>query len=168
MATATLTFSQFRSVPAKLHTGVQWTGGNTETAPSSASSVLNICQVPNGAVILGGWLAVRTGGDNNTIQVGTSNTPSAILSITTLTSTYSLSVGTTEEINFINKNITLPGGTTGSIPDLLPAKISLSDDASPASVWIQGRMGAAHSSSALITMVLFYSTDGTPGRKTIR
>lgn len=167
MASATLTFSQLGTAPAN-HTGIQWAAGTTSTAPASASSVLNILQLPNQSVIVGGWLSVATGGDNNNIQLGTSNTPSGIMAITTLTSTYSLSVGTTEEVNIINKVINLPGGTTGSVSDLLPVKISLSDDVTTSTVWVQGRMAAAHSSSARITVTLFYSTDGRPGHKTIR
>lgn len=168
MASATLTLSQLSPNLKSVHVGINTAGGATQTAPSSASSILNICKLPNGATIVDFWASVANGGADQTFQMGTSSTPSGIMSVTTLSTTYTLSVGTAEEVNIVNKTIRAPGGTTGSVPNLMPIRISLSDDVQPSSVWIQGRFSVAASSSALVTVLFFYTMDGLAGRTTIR
>lgn len=174
MASATLTFSQLRPTPNAIHVGMTWAAGAlSRSATVCASSVLNMVQVPNGATLLDFWLRVHTGGASQNIQIGTSNTPSGIMSITTLSQTFSHS-GTAQGIYgvFNQGYIRAPGGTAGTgagaTQDLMPVRISLSDDVQPASVWVQGRLGAGCSESAYFTFVLFYSTDGAPGHTTIR
>lgn len=169
MASVTTTFSVFGPGPKAVHTGVIVAGGHhSASATISASGVLRMVQVPDQATLVDFWLKVATGGADQTFEIGTSNTPSGIMAITTLTSTYSLSVGTAEEINIINNTLRAPGGTTGGTSDLMPVHVSLSDSVEPQSVWIQGRLTADASASAFFTFCLFYTMDGMPGRTNIR
>lgn len=173
MASTTFTFSQLSPNVKATHTGLNVVGGAlSQAAATSASSVFNMVQVPHGATLTDFWMKIHTGGADQTLEIGTSNTPSGIMTITTLTQTYSLSVGTGEEINIYgdaNRGvIRAPGGTSGGTADLMPVRISLSDDAAPSSVWVQGRLTVANSSSSFFTFTLFYTMDGMAGHTTIR
>lgn len=170
MATATTTFSQLSPNLKAVHTGINVAGGHlSASATLSPSGVLNMVKVPNGATIVDFWLKVVSGGVDNNIQIGTSQTPSGIMSITTLTATF-----TATHANYISTTIRAPGGTgsqsglSANTDDFLPIRISLSDDAQPSSVWVQARIGADVSASAFFTFMLFYTMDGLAGRTTIR
>lgn len=174
MASLTITLNQFRDNVVATHTGVEWAGGFiSRTAAYSASSVFNLCRVPDGAVLLDFVLRINLASADQTFEIGTSQTPSGILQLSTLTATYSLSVGTGEEINVVRSVIRgyshtgfgLAGGDAGM---LLPAKISLSDSLQPQTAWIQGRPTNAGSASAIMQFICFYSMAGDRGFGTIR
>jgi hypothetical protein len=182
MATATVTFSQFKPNVNAVHTGINWTGGHlSRSVTLSPSGRLKMCRVPDQAVLTDFWLRTQNAADDNqqTWQIGTSATRSGIMSITTVTQTYSFSASIsldTLTLQIIgdsnNGTIRAPGGTrndiTGALTDLMPVKISLSDDAEPQSVWVIGTIGGGISASAFFTFMLFYSNDGGAGRTTIR
>ena len=177
MATLSLTFSQLSAAGKSVHTGVNVIGGALSvSATVCPSTILHMVPVLNGATLLDFKLRIATGGADQTIQIGTSQTPSGIMSLTTLSQSYSTSlsgqlvVPTTYGI-FNQGWIQGFGGTTGlktGVTDLLPVRISLSDDVSPARIWVQGRVGVACSASAFFTFILFYTMDGLAGHTTIR
>ena len=110
MATFTASARQSSVIKAP-HTGVQainarWSICGTGTA----SSVVLLVRVPNGATILDYMLYADSAGANQTVQVGTSATPSG------LGAAVSLTAGTTHR------------GLNG-LTALLPYRVSLSDDA---------------------------------------
>lgn len=175
MASASITFSLFdTNIPKSVHTGVIATGGRlSRTAAYSASSVFNMCQVPDGATVLDFVLRINLASANQTWEMGTSQTPSGILQLSTLTSTFSLSVGTAEAVSIVRSVIRGYEGTgyllaAADAGMLLPAHISISDSLQPQSVWIQGRPTNAGSASAIFQFVLFYTMDGMGGHTTIR
>lgn len=165
MASLTFTLSELQSTPPNVHVGVlQNTGILTISASTSASSVLNLCRIPNGATILD-WTFYTDQtafGTNQSLRIGTSNSPSGIAS-----------------------NFSLSGSASGSgllgsdgshrpkgLHDKLPVRISLSDDmGNPQTVWVQMRLGAAgntSASTAILKFTVFYTMDGTRGHTTIR
>lgn len=165
MATATLTFSQFAPNIKATHTGSCVVGGALSVATTVCPSTkLLMVKLPSGACITDWWLKIATGGGGpQTFQFGTSFSPSGIMSVTTLTRTFSLST----------QNITAPAAGDGiyaqnwlrapGVGDLMPVKISLSDDAAQSSIWVQGRCGAGCSASAYFTFTLWYTMDGLLG-----
>jgi len=171
---STFTASQLTSNAKATHTGVNVVGSALSlSVTGTASSVILLSRVPTGATLVDWILRIHTGGADQTVKLGTSASPSGIMSITTLTQTYSLSVGTTEEINIYGDSnrgyLRAPGGTSGGTGnDFMPVRISLSDDVQPASVWIQATLGVAISASAYFTWTLFYTMDGMRGHTTIR
>lgn len=181
MATVSFTFSQLHGaagVPAPVvHTGVNLTGAALSLAVNtSASSVFRVLTMPGqGTTLVDFWLRIQTGGASQTVQLGTSATNSGIMSVTTLSQTFSYS--STQSILNIGAGvmnqgwIRAPGGTSGvatGITDLLPVRLSVSDDVQPLTVDIQMRLGAAISSSAFFTFMLFYTSNGLKGHTTIR
>ena len=172
MASVTVTFSQLQDAVKSVHTGViAAAGAISRSVTISASGVLNMVRVPNHSTLLDFWLKVHTGGASQTVQIGTSQTPSGIMSVTTLSQTYSISGQVAAPTAYGDNNtgvIRAPGGTKGGAIDLMPVRISLSDDVQPSSVWVQGRLGAAISASAFFTFCLFYTMDGLRGHTTIR
>lgn len=181
MASATVTFSQFSANLKAVHVGVVATGGHfSASATICPSSVLNMCELPNGATIVDFYLRIQNAADDDqqTVQIGTSNAPSGIMSVTTVTQTYSFSASISlDTLTLVivgdanHGTIRAPGGTrgaTGATTDLMPVRISLSDDVSPARVWVQGRLGGGVSVSAFFTFMLFYTMDGLAGRTTTR
>jgi hypothetical protein len=179
MASKTFTFSQMAANVKAVHTGVSAVGSAlSNTTTISPSSVLNMVRVPNGATILDFWVRVATGGASQTIELGTSNSPSGIMSITTLSTTKSFSASISLDVlthTTYGDNdrgyIRAPGGTRANktaITDLMPVGISLSDDATPTSVWVQGRLTVGCSASAFFTCVLFYTMDGLVPHTKIR
>jgi hypothetical protein len=175
MASATLTFSQFSPGVKKVHIGVAANGGHLSVATTVCpSTVLAMCQVASGTTLLDYWVRIQTGGASQTFQMGTSATPSGILSVLTLSQTYSISTqaAAPAQYGIFNQGVIRGGsGTTGlatAVTNLMPTKISLSDDVQPSSVYIQGNVGAGCSASAFFTAMFFYTNDGTAGRTTIR
>lgn len=178
MATATLTFSQFSPGVKKVHTGMIANGGALSVATTVCpSTVLQIVAMPHGATICDYWARIQTGGASQTFQMGTSATRSAILSLLTLSQTYSTSLSGQAIVptpyGIFNQGVFRgAGGTsgdiTGALTDLLPVQISLSDDAQPQHVYVLGTVGAGCSASAFFTIMFFYTCDGMKGRKTIR
>lgn len=178
MASVSLSFSQLVPQVKAVHTGIIAAGGALSTSAGLTticpSTVLNFCQVPNRATLLDFWIRIQTGGASQTLQIGTSQTPSGIMSVTTLSQTYSISTQSAAPAPYgvFNQGyIRAPGGTTGAVTgvtDLMPVRISISDDVSPASVWLQGRVGAGCSASAFFTFMVFYTMDGLTGHTTIR
>ena len=182
MATATVTFSQFLPNIGLVHTGVNVCGGHlSRSVTLSPSGRLKMCVLPNQATIVDFWLRTQNAADDDqqTWQIGTSATRSGIMSVTTVTQTYSFSASisldtlTLQIVGDANHGtIRAPGGTrgdiTGALTDLLPVKISLSDDAQPLNVWVIGTLGAGVSASAFFTFLMFYTNNGMAGRTTIR
>lgn len=176
MATVTRTFSQFTSNIKATHTGICVVGGALSLSVTfSPSGIMNMVQVPNHATLVDFYLRIQQGGAAQVVRIGTSATNSGIMSKTTLSQTISFSASISLDTLQYNVNnpgyIRAPGGTQGvadGTTDLMPVRISLSDDAAPASVWIQGRLATAISASGFFTFVLFYTMDGLPGHTTIR
>jgi len=179
MATVSFTFSQLHGnpgVPVPLvHTCVNVAGAALSLAVNtSASSVFRLLTVPNGTTLVDFWLRAQTGGANQTIELGTSQTRSGIMSITTACQTFSISTQPTvpTAMGVFNQGwFRAPGGTqggTGAVTDLMPVRISLSDDVQPAQVDILMKLGVAVSSSAFFTFMLFYTNNGMKGHTTIR
>lgn len=179
MATATNTFSQFSPVLKAVHTGVIATGGHLSVAVTlSPSGRLKMVELPHNATITDFWLRIQCAADDDqqNFQMGTSATRSGIMSITTLTATYTFSASISLDVLTLNlhrtpNQIQAPGGTRGAVDgttDLMPVHISLSDDVSPRKVWIIGTLGAGVSASAFLTAMFLYTMDGMVGRTTIR
>lgn len=183
MATATVTFSQLQSAPAPLvHTGVNVAACHlSRSVTLSPSGRLKMLQLPNQSVIVDFWLRTQNAADDDqqTWQLGTSATRSGIMSVTTVTQTYSFSASNCIDVLTLqiigdanNGVIRAPGGTrkdvTGVLTDLMPVKISISDDAIPQNIWVIGTLGGGISVSAFFTMVMFYTNNGMAGRTTIR
>ena len=171
---STVTMSQLASNVKAVHTGVIVNGGHlAQAATLTASSIILLSKVPSGATLVDWILRLHTGGLSQTVKLGTSASPSGIMAITTLSQTYSLSVGTAESINFYGDNdrgyLRSPGGPKAGVANLLmPVRISLSDDVQPSEIWVQATLGVAISASADLTWTLFYTMDGMAGHTTIR
>jgi hypothetical protein len=179
MATATVTFSQFAPNIKAVHTGINVVGGHlSRSVTLSPSGRLKMWRLPHGATIVDFWLRVQNAADDDqqSFQMGTSATRSGIMAITTITATYTLSASVSLDVVTLNLNptpnvIRAPGGTRGASDgtvDLMPVRISLSDDAQPQNVWVIGTLGAGISVSAYFTGLMFYTMDGLAGRTTIR
>lgn len=176
MASLTHTFSQFSDNLKAVHTGMICAGGAlSRTTTICPSSVLNMVQVPHGATLLDFYLKIVQGGADQHVEIGTSNTPSGIMQLTTLTRTHSFSASISLDVLTLTVHgdndrlyIRAPGGARGGTSDLMPVRISLSDDVQPASIWLQGRVAVGVSASAFFNFVLFYTMDGLTGHTTIR
>ena len=179
MATVTNTFSQFSPAIKAVHTGLIATGGHLSVAATlSPSGRLKMVELPHHATITGFWLRIQGAADDDqqNFQMGTSATRSGIMAITTLTATYTFSASIALDIVTLDllptpKVIRAPGGTrgaAGATTDLMPVRISLSDDVSPKRVWVIGTLGAGVSASAFMTLMMVYTMDGLVGRTTIR
>ena len=181
MATASFTFSQLHGLAGVaapvVHTGVNVTGSALSLGVNtSASSVFRLLTVPGqGTTLLDFWIRIQTGGASQALEFGTSNTPSGIMSLTTLSQTWSYS-STQSIINIgagvMNQGwIRAPGGTSGlatGVTDLMPVRLSVSDDVQPSVVNLNMKLSAAVSSSAFFTFMLFYTNNGIKGHTTIR
>lgn len=172
---ATFTASQLNSNTKAVHTGVIVAGSALSlSVTGTASSIILLSKVPSGATLLDWWMRIHTGGASQTVKLGTSASPSGIMSITTLSQTYSTSLSGQAIVptpyGVFNQGwFRAPGGTAGATTnDLMPVRISLSDDAQPREVWIQATLGVAISASAFLTWTLFYTMDGLTGHTTIR
>jgi hypothetical protein len=170
---ATFTASQFSSNVKAVHTGIVSVGAAlslTETA--AAASVILLNKVPHGATLVDFWIRFYAqGADAQTLEIGTSDSPSGIMQITSMSQTFTESATDVANIyGVFNQGwLRAPGGTTGGTGgDLMPVRISLSDDLQPAEVWIQLRIGVAISASMYLTWCLFYTMDGMGGHTTIR
>ncbi len=174
---ATVTASQLSSDAKAVHTGVNVTGSALSIAGTlAASSVILLSKVPNGATLVDWILRFESASvSTQTIELGTSATPSGIMTVTTLSHTLSVTSSsgaavTPTDYGVFNQGwIRSPGGTSGlQTNDLMPVRISLSDDVQPSSVWIQARTGQDICNSAFFVWTLFYTMDGMRGHTTIR
>ena len=168
---ATFTASQLASNVKAVHTGLVIVGAALSTCASgTASSVILLSRVPHGATLVDFWLRLHSGGASQTVKIGTSASPSGIMSITTLSLTLSESETYPPFYGVFNQGwIRAPGGTTGGTGnDFMPVRISLSDDVQPAEVWVQAELGINISNSLFLTWCLFYTMDGLTGHTTIR
>lgn len=152
--------------PSGAHTGIQWTGGViTLSASTTASAVVNLCRVPNGAVIVD-W--VLYGSDTNqgsglTVKLGTSACVSGIASAISISASAS-AAGTD-----VAAGAHRPKGTD----DLLPVKVSLSDDqGKDQKVWLQMKFVSAPTTSASVAIfrfgVWFVNGNGIAAHNTVR
>ncbi len=181
MATVTRTCSQFAPVPKNVHAGMVCAGSALSLAVSfSASGRLKMLQIPNRSTIVDFWLRIQTTetGAANTFEFGTSHSRSGIMSITTITQTYSLSASVSLDVltfdvlgDSNNGTIRAPGGTrrgTGATTDLMPVRISLTaTDIADISVWLIGKTGK-WSTSAFFTCMIFYTMDGMAGHTELK
>ena len=142
------------------------TGGNlTLSATATASAVLLMCRVPNGATILSYEMYIRQGGVAQVVQLGTSDSPSGIaaaFSLSTAVGNASISAGPIQLTGDYNTFWYGPAG------DLLPVRISISDDANPQWVWVQAKLKLSISSTLIARLQLYYTMDGYLGHTTIR
>lgn len=175
MASVTLTFSQFSPGAKYAHTGVIANGGHLSVSTTVCpSTVLSIVKVPNKSTVIDFWGRVQTGGADQTMQIGTSATRSCILSLLTLSQTFSISTqATNSNYGLFNQGVFRGGGGTGGVitgatTNLLPMKVSLSDDVVPSNVALQANMGVGCSASAFFTFMFLYVCDGMAGRTTNR
>lgn len=166
MASASLSFSQLSPNVVQTHTGICMAGGAlTVSTTVCPSTVLNMCRVPNGATIIDYWLHARTGAAAQTFQIGTSQMPSGIMKVLTACESLTLSSQVVNGPYGTNNQGYWRGPGDG---DLLPVRISLSDDVQPANVWLQLRCGEGCSASAYFTFMVFYTMSGLIGHNTIR
>ena len=147
------------------HTGLCVMGSRTSIcATGTAASVILLGNVPDGATLVDWWARIATAGTAQTVQIGTSATPSGIAAAFSLTLTISASTQ-----NYLLAGAMGLNGYRAEIGgDRMPVRISLSDDVQPAQVMVQAEFGVAISASAIFTFVLFYTMDGTAGIATIR
>ncbi len=163
---ATFTASQLRPNLAAPHTGIQVTGGSlTLSATATASSILLMCRVPNGATILNYDMYVRQGGAAQVVNLGTSATPSGIASAFSLSTAVGNASISAMPIQLTGNYQTFWYGPAG---DLLPVRISMSDDAIPQWVWVQAKLGITISATLIARLQLYYTMDGYLGHTTIR
>jgi hypothetical protein len=162
---STFTASLLNANVKATHTGIIAVGAAASiSATGTASSVVLLNFVPNGATLVDWWFRYQSGAATQSIEIGTSATPSGIMAMTSLTLTLSHS-----------GSIQLIGGTFGRSyyrapmgGDLMPVRISLSDNAQPATTRIQMVLRAAISASMVLSWMLFYTMDGLTGHTTIR
>lgn len=169
MATLSVTFSQFSANVKAVHTGLISAGGSaTLAADASASSIFKLCQVPNKATLEDWWLHLGGSQAGQVLKLGTSQTPSGIMSATTLSQSYSTSLSGQLIVptprGIFNQGWLRAPGAGG----LMPVRISLSDDAQPSSIWVHAKAAAVISNGIVFTFKLFYTMDGSTGRTTIR
>ncbi len=162
--TASLLSANIKAV----HTGIVAVGGATSnSATTTASSVVLLSKVPHGATLVDWWFRFQSGAADAGAEIGTSNSPSGIMAMTTLSLTLSHSgtiiAGTPIGGTFNRNYYRAPMGG-----DLMPVRISLSDDVQPAEVWVKMTFRTALSESMALTWMLFYTTDGLKGHTTIR
>lgn len=163
---STYTMSELGS-PSSAHVGVLVNAGiGTLSGTFTASSVIFLCRVPNGATIID-WTFYTdqiTLGANQVLQIGTSASPSGIAGAWSLSQTITGSGAETRVKYGAHK----PRGND----DLLPVRISLSDDmGKDQKVWLQMKMGLAANTSganAIIRFVVTYTMGGLAGHNTIR
>lgn len=176
MATVTRTCSMFSPVPKNVHNGIICNGSALSLAVSfSASGRLKMLQVPNRCTIVDFWVRLQTTETAavNTFKIGTSASRSGIMSITTITNTYSLSTQVTALVlgDANDGVIHAPGGTragTGAATDLMPVRISYTaTDIADIPVWIFGK-SSKWSTSAFFTCMFFYTMDGMAGHTELK
>jgi hypothetical protein len=168
---STFTASQLSSNVKAVHTGVNVTASALSiSATGTASSVLLLSQVPNGATLVDFILRFKGAGLSQTVKLGTSASPSGIMAITTLTITYSESGNVFADYGVAGQGwVRSPGGTrNGTANDFMPVRISLSDDRQPSKVWVQATLGHDICASAYFSWTLFYTMDGMRGHTTLR
>ena len=164
---ATWTASLFRTPIQALHAGPNILSGHlTLCETGTASSVVILGSLPHGATLVDWWVRLRTGAADQGFELGTSNSPSGIAAMVTASITISMSGLATEVILAGLHSQFYYRAPHGG--DLMPVKISLSDDAIPAPTPIWLRLRAAISASLQLTYALFYTMDGMLGHTTIR
>jgi len=165
---ATFTASLLNAQTKAVHTGVVAVGAALSvSATGTASSVVLLNLVPHGATLVDWWFRYQSGAADQGAEIGTSATPSGIMAMTTLSLTLSKSgtiVGGTPIAGTFGRNYyRAPMGG-----DLMPVRISLSDDAQPSEVRLRMTLRTAISASLVLSWMLFYTMDGLAGHTTIR
>jgi hypothetical protein len=165
---STFTASLLNSNVKATHTGIVPVGAHVSvTATGTASSVVLLNFVPNGATLVDWWFRYQSGAADQGAEIGTSATPSGIMAMTTLSLTLShsgsIAGGSPIAGVFGQSYYRAPMGG-----DKMPVRISLSDDAQPATTRIKMVLRTAISASLVLTWMLFYTMDGLAGRTTIR
>jgi hypothetical protein len=152
---ATFTASALQVGVKAVHTGVNVVGCRfATTVTMTAASIVKLVRVPNGATIVDWMFYGDDAAANQTVKIGTSNTPSGIAAA------FSLSQSASAEAS--------PSSFRAVMGTLLPVRISLSDDVMPKEVWIQMIISIAASESADYRFTLFYTMDDLTGINTIR
>lgn len=144
MAVRTSTASSQTATPKAQHIGVT-VARSTFTldgaASTTASDVVLLVKIPNGAVIVDGYIQGSSAGAGDVWKVGTAADDNCCSSTITLSATGQL--------------VRFGGATT------LPFKVSLSDDAEPKWTWLKAENISVGSSSTTLSMacVVYYSMD---------
>lgn len=162
---STFTASLFNANVKATHTGLIAVGGHVSiSATGTASSVVLLNRIPNGATLCDWWFRYQSGAADQGAELGTSASPSGIMAMTTLSLTLSHS-GSIQMLagNFGQSYYRAPMGG-----DKMPVHISLSDDLQPAEVRLRMTLRTAISASLVLTFMFFYTMDGLAGRTTIR
>jgi|TARA_Y100000310_G_scaffold298531_1_gene332541 hypothetical protein len=138
------------NVARSVHTGVIAAHGRvTISATGTAASKVLLVRLPDGAVVLDYLLySSTTAAADQTIELGFSATPSALLAV------HSLSASGSQEVSLLSID-----GTRGQQSLLLPYRLSMSDSAQPHWDWVIATYGAAISASALVSLTLFYTME---------
>ncbi len=152
---ATFTASALQSGVKAVHTGLNVVGCRfTTSGTMTAASIVKLVKVPNGATIVDWMFYGDDAAANQTVKIGTSNTPSGIAAV------FSLSVSASSDVS--------PSSFRAVMGTLLPVRISLSDDVMPKEVYVEMIIAIAASASADYRFVLFYTMDDLTGINTIR
>lgn len=174
---ATFTASYWMPNPPAHHIGGHQIGGNVSTSNTgTASSIVILCVVPNKATIFDWWIRVSQGGASQTIALGTSASPSGIAAPFSLSDNQLMGGSTsgTVAIAWPNSVFRAPGpgvgGTTPSQKGLLPVRVSVSDDVTPALVTLQAELGVAISATLSMEFMVEYrmGLPASAARTTIR
>ena len=164
---ATWTASLLQSGIKAVHTGIQAVGSTlTLCETGTASSVIILNSVPQGATLVDWWLRLRTGAADQGFELGTSASPSGIAAMVTMSQTISMSGLATEVVLAGLSSQFYYRAPHGG--DLMPVRISLSDDARPLTTPLWLRLRTAISASLQMSWMLFYTMDGMQGHTTIR
>ena len=133
--------------PLDVHTGIVAVHGRADISlTGTAGSKVLLARVPDRAVILNYLLYASASVASQTVKLGFSATPSALLAV------HSLSGSASQESSLLSID-----GTRGQQSGLLPYRVSLSDDLATHWTWVQLTYGAAISESALVNFTLWYT-----------
>ena len=162
---ATFTASLLNANIQRIHTGINVASSaiGEVTLTGTASSVVLLAKIPQGATIIDWHLYISQGGAVQLVQLGTSASPSGIAAAFSLSETFSTSLSAADfpGVKVLN-NHRAPKG------DRLPVRISLSDDDADGWVWLQMELATAIEATLICDFTVFYTMGGVAGHRTIR
>lgn len=163
----TLTASLLNANVKAVHTGIIAVGAAiTASATLTASSVILLNFVPDGATLVDWWLRYTDNAATQSVELGTSFSPSGIAAQFSLTITFSTSDSIVQPGMIGMQNQFAYRAPIGG--GLMPVRISISDDVQPQQVRLQLTTRLAISASCALLWMLFYTMDGLDGHTTIR
>lgn len=137
MAVATLTASSQTATPKAFHSGLTSArctftlNASGATGSTTASDVILLVKVPNGAVIVDGFISGFGGSAAHIVKVGTAADDDALTAAATLSAT-------------VQRN-DFDGGS-------MPFKVSLSDDVVPQWTWVKAETVSVGSSTQTVSI----------------